>query len=134
MKGPFYGRRGGHKWLKTGAVQLVKTIRSTRDTGFLPDHCNQRGLIYEKGLAVLEYGTERHPRIGFLGLLPLARGQASATDRNPVSARSAPVLSRQTTHQGFQVVPHFSELLRVLPGSEKPPNADASGFLQAALA
>ena len=59
-KGPYFIRWNSRNWRRTGVVHLVKVFRGTRGFGFAPDHYNQRGVIREKGVAILEYNTCRY--------------------------------------------------------------------------
>jgi hypothetical protein len=60
-KGPYFiSWRSGH-WRETGRVHLVKVLRGKGSWGVAPDHYNQRGVIKEKGVLILEYNTERYP-------------------------------------------------------------------------
>src|SRR6185437_7575266 len=60
-KGPYFVSWRSQNWHPTGRRHLVKVLRGKGRWGVKPDHYNQRGIIREKGIAVLEYETERHP-------------------------------------------------------------------------
>jgi hypothetical protein len=60
-KGPYFISWRSQNWRPTGRRHLVKMLRGKGGWGVKPDHYNQSGIIREKGIAVLEYGTERHP-------------------------------------------------------------------------
>jgi len=60
-KGPYFVRWGHpSNWRSTGSTHLVKVIRGKGGNGFPPDHYKQTGIIREKGVAILEYGTKRY--------------------------------------------------------------------------
>jgi len=61
QRGPYYISQYRGTWRPTGRRLLIKNLRGRKGFGFRPDHYNQSsGLIWEKGLNVLEYGTDRY--------------------------------------------------------------------------
>jgi len=69
-QGPYFIAWRSRYWHSTGAKHIVKTIRGKEGWGFKPDHPNQDGTIREKGIAILEYYTQRHSPIAHFAQLP----------------------------------------------------------------
>jgi hypothetical protein len=72
-RGPYYVSMYRGTWQPTGRKLLIRTLRGKKRFGFHPEHYLQRGIVYEKGLAVLEYGTQRYP--------PMSLGEFVAMQR-----------------------------------------------------
>lgn len=70
-KGPYYVSRHSHNWRVTGKTHLVKVLRGKRGWGFKPDHYNQTGTISEKGVAILEYNTDKYFPLGLYDFVEL---------------------------------------------------------------
>jgi hypothetical protein len=77
-KGPYFVSLQSGRWKLTGSRHLVKVIRGTRSGGFKPDHYKQSGFILEKGVAILEYGTNRYPPVKIREFVKLHRSLRSA--------------------------------------------------------
>jgi hypothetical protein len=62
-KGPYFVSMYTRNWRSTGQTHLIKTVRGKGGYGFKPDHYKQDGVIREKGVQILEHGTQRYPPI-----------------------------------------------------------------------
>jgi hypothetical protein len=60
-KGPYFISWRTQNWRHTGKRHLVKVLRGKGGFGFKPDHYKQDGIIREKGVAIVEYGTAHYP-------------------------------------------------------------------------
>jgi DNA invertase Pin-like site-specific DNA recombinase len=75
-KGPYFVSWRSGNWKHTNRVHLVSVLRGKAGWGFKPDHYEQIGVIREKGVAVLEYGTSRHPPLTIRDFARLQRKRA----------------------------------------------------------
>jgi hypothetical protein len=60
-KGPYFVSWRSGNWHGTGKTHLVKILPGKGSWGVAPDHYNQRGIISERGVAILEYNTAKYP-------------------------------------------------------------------------
>jgi hypothetical protein len=82
-RGPYYVSSYRGTWRATGRNLLVKTVRGNKAWGFRPDHYKQNGIIYEKGVAVLEYATHRYAPVSLGDFVAMQNAQPLAWNDPP---------------------------------------------------
>jgi hypothetical protein len=63
-QGPYFISWNARRWKPTGRQPVVKVLRGKGSWGVKPDHYKQTGIVREKGVAILEYGTQKYPPVG----------------------------------------------------------------------
>ncbi len=85
-KGPYYVSPYSLSWRLSGRTHLIRVLRDKKGWGFQPDHYNQTGVISEKGVAVLEYDTDKYFPSGLYDFVEMQQRAKQSCSRSREAA------------------------------------------------